>query len=240
MREEAEMTTPASEDPVIPVTVGGPIAEGVGMRIRRPRRGGGARRGVVALVLVTGIQMTLGSPASAQDRTRPRIDAETARELLASRARGGGWWVASNAEHRTRDDRVPDYYAMRYELVPGGFASTGCMWGGRDGEPLGPFWTFLSAWDPVEEALLLYQVNSAGAVAIGHGWPGDGSAADEVAIQQIVAPGQPSARIRHLSTLSHPDTLRTRSFDWRDGTWMPRREDVWVWTPAEGREPPVC
>lgn len=160
--------------------------------------------------------------------------------MMVSQARGDGWWTASNAEYRARDDRLPDYYAMRFELAPGGYASVGCMWGGRDGELLGPFWLFQSTWDPAEEAVRLYQVTPTGMVAQGHGALTGGEDEEEEAIQEIHRPGQEPSRIRHLASHPDPDTLVTRSFDWRDGRWIPRRHDVWIWTPAEGREPPVC
>lgn len=187
--------------------------------------------------LVLAAAAIVASPGHAEAQLK-KIDAATARELLSSPHAGEpGWWVASNADHRARNDRLPDYYAMRFELAPGGYASTGCMWGGRDGELLGPFWHFQSAWDPTEEAVLMYQVNPTGAVAIGHGVLDGGR---EEAIQEMHVPGRRTARIRHLSSYVHPDTMVTRSFDWRDGVWAPRRHDVWVWTPAAGRKPPVC
>lgn len=188
-----------------------------------------------ALILAAATALAGAGPAEAQLK---KIDAATAKEMLSSPHAGEeGWWVASNADYRAEDDSRPDYYAMRFELAPGGYASTGCMWGGRDGEVVGPFWHFQSAWDPTEEAVLMYQVNPSGMVGIGHGVLDGGQ---EESIQEMHVPGQPVARIRHLSSYAHPDTMVTRSFDEVDGAWEPRRQDRWVWTPADGQEPPFC
>jgi len=194
-------------------------------RLGRPGVGGGGALTFLLLIATGG---------AGQEAPRPALDAETAREMLARQARADGWWVASNAEHRARNDALPDYYAMRFELGPAGYSSTGCMWGGRDGETLGPYWSFFNAWDPLERALLLYQVNPDGFAAVGHGWATGGENGEEEAI------GRDPTRFRHVNTMPHPDTLVTRSFGWSDGEWVPRRHDVWVWTPAEGREWPVC
>lgn len=76
----------------------------------------------------------VASPGHAEAQLK-KIDAATAREMLSSPHAGEpAWWVASNAGYRARNDRLPDYYAMRFELAPGGYASTGCRWGARDGE----------------------------------------------------------------------------------------------------------
>jgi hypothetical protein len=154
-----------------------------------------------------------------------------ARETLAARARPGGWWVASNAEYREGTQET-DFYAMSFRTVPGGLASTGCLWGETDGEVFGPYWHFFAAWDPGEEAVLVYQSSPGGAVAIGHERAGGAT------VQTIHVPGQAPMRIRHTSDTSDPDLLIDRSFDEVDGAWQPRRQYTWVWTPAEGRKPP--
>lgn len=181
------------------------------------------------------------APAAAQrdEAARPRgaLTADGARAMLERMAPGDGWWVTRNDAYTSADPAEPDYYAMRFERGPTGLTVSGCMWGGKDDRLVGPFWHFFAAWDPSERAVLLYQVAPGGAVAVGHAVERDGV---REGVQWLHVPGQPAVRIRHLSERPHPDTLQNRGFAEEGGEWRPRRRYTWVWTPADGADPPVC
>jgi hypothetical protein len=196
------------------------------------------RLSVVCILLATfamGARVTT-RPAAAQDAGKASeaagaLTIEQARQVLAARSRPGGWWVTSNAAYAEGTEETASY-AMQFQPVPGGLASTGCLWGETDAEVFGPYWYFYAAWDPVEEAILVYQSSPGGAAAIGH------QTSERETVQTIQLPGQPAFRIRHTSEFPDPDTLVDQSFNEVDGAWQERRQYTWVWTPAEGRESP--
>jgi len=160
---------------------------------------------------------------------------QEARQILAARVHGDGWWVASNAVYADAPGES-ESYSMRYRAVPGGQAITGCLWGETGGAVDGPFWYFYAAWDPVERAILVYQSSPGGAVAIGHQRPGPAGVGETE--QTLERPGQPAIRVRHTSEFPHPDTLVDRSFEEGPEGWQARRSYEWIWTPPGGREAP--
>ncbi len=135
-----------------------------------------------------------------------------------------GWWLTSNAAYRDSDGGTTAY-AIRYRLLPGGVAATGCLWGVRESRVVGPFWTFLRGWAPAESAAFFYQTSPAGAT--GFGWQRLTGPSTAEVIQTFTLPDGSTSRQRHDSRAAG-DTLHDASFEHRDGQWVSRRSYTWV------------
>ncbi|MGH7576857.1 MAG: WD40 repeat domain-containing protein, partial [Longimicrobiales bacterium] len=139
----------------------------------------------------------------------------------------GGTWLTSNEEHRTQQNQEAHRYGMRYSMGLGGSAQHGCLWGEwPDREPI-VFWTYFTAWDPTRQQLLLQQSGANGVIGLGYETPGTG-----IADQRFTAPDGTTWDQRHVTTMTPPDTLVTRSFQKEDGSWEPRRTYRWVRQPS--------
>lgn len=138
-----------------------------------------------------------------------------------------GVWIASNAEYQAEDGGI-DSYGMAYALQPSGLSATGCLWIQRNGEPQGVAWQFIMAWDPGRQAGLVYQSNAAGMVAIGY-MEDLGPGRPEL-VQQLWSPDGSVTRIGHTERMDGPDRRVSRSLEWVDGGWSPRRAYTWVRT----------
>ncbi len=153
---------------------------------------------------------------------------------LEFRTRGGTVWWTSNAAYEEEDGGI-DAYLMRFDMVPGGLAAEGCLWGERDGEVVGPFWKFFMGWDPVEGKGLVYQASPGGMVGNGHATsPEEGLT---IAEQVFRTPDGATASVRHETREPDADTDESRSFDGVDGEWVPRRTYTWHRREADG---PPC
>jgi len=115
---------------------------------------------------------------------------------------------------------------MSFTIQPGGVSATGCLWGERNGEVEGVFWRFFQGWDPVRGAGLVYQAHPTGIIGIGHVEDrGDG---EPELVQDFVGPDGTAFRTGHFERWDGPDRRVSRSVDFVDGAWQPRRSYAWV------------
>ena len=173
-------------------------------------------------ILVTALTTVLSLHAGAQAISTDSVAREQFKRRLADQT--DGWWLAPNARYQAEDGGI-EAYGLVFRLLPGGLGATGCLWGVRGGATLGPFWHFLSGWDPVSRRGFAYQTAPSGAVGFGHSRElPDGQG--EI-VQAFEWPGRPAMRVRHLSRVV-ADTSFDRSFDEVDGRWVARRSYDWV------------
>ncbi len=182
-----------------------------------------------AVAVATALMWINPVSASAQDVPDDGVAAEqvAARDaFVASLANmTDGAWMASNAEYRDEDGGIQTF-GLALDLVPGGLAAVGCLWGEIDGEVIGVFWQFFQAWDPVAGKGLVYQSSPAGAIAIGHLDPRPDVQPE--LIQTMFAPDGSSVEVAHHERWTDADTRVGGSLGWDDGEWVPQRTYTWV------------
>lgn len=171
------------------------------------------------------IVVTLGAAEAAQ--AQEPLAADTGwRVHLAYLPAGSGTWLASNERYRTADNGEPASYGQRYWSGFGKTTVHGCLWGEYPGQrPV--FWHFFTAWDPERNALIVHQESGNGTIGLGSESIGTG-----IADQVFTRPGGGSSRSRHESRRLSADTMVTRSLDWVNDSWVPRREYTWVRQPV--------
>ena len=144
-------------------------------------------------------------------------------ERLAAEA--PGVWIASNADY-LEEDGGTEIYGLDWQVLPGGVASRGCLWGETDGVAT-IFWEFSQLWDPVENRGIIYQSAPNGSIAIGYYRPEWGEA--EGMVQVLLAPDGSGVEIRHTTEHDGPDIRQDRSFTREIGAveWVPSRGYRW-------------
>lgn len=163
-----------------------------------------------------------GSPlgAFAQEASAWHSDRQLAfLETLQRQARGA--WIATNAAYGEAGEGVEEY-GLAYELLPGGQAALGCLWGETDRQVVGVYWQFFMAWDPVAQKGMVYQANPDGTVGFGSFEDPPGPPL----IQTFVGPNG-TGRIAHSSEYPDEDTHVSGSLTMQDGEWV--QQDSWTW-----------
>jgi len=198
-----------------------------GVRAMRYR----VRSALTALVLVNTVSSAVAQTSQGVAPAQGQATLERWQGHLENQARDGTIWWTSNAAYV--DDDAIDAYLIRYEMLPGTLAARGCLWGERDGQVMGPFWEFFMAWDVEQRRPMLYQVSPADISGIGYlTWSNDGT---EIAEQTFRQPDGSITRVMHETTVPDHDTRVSRSFDWIDEQWTPRRS--YTWTRRRGAPP---
>jgi hypothetical protein len=147
------------------------------------------------------------------------------RESLAYTVGEGTYWWTSNAEHMG-EGVEPPAYGTAWEYGVGKTSVRGCLFSETDEGPRLE-WEFFQAWDPAEQSLYSWQTTESGGVGSGYAVPvGIGDTGEMV--QTFVWPDGTEQRIRHEAIHAHQDTMVTRSFNWIDGEWKPRRTYTWI------------
>jgi hypothetical protein len=173
-----------------------------------------------SIVLIS-VFAALGFEAAAAQAT------ESAQGIFRARisALAPGAWIASNAEYREVDGGI-DRFGLDWDLVPGGNAARGCLWGVTSGTETA-FWEFLFYWDPAAEQAVLYQASPAGAIAVGAVDPTRPES--EMMSQILVQPNGSRREVGHTTRLEGADVRIDRSFQRAVGTteWAPGRTYRW-------------
>ena len=135
----------------------------------------------------------------------------------------GDAWITSNEAYVSEAEPAVAYgTAMR--LQPGGLSATGCLWSIRPDDTSRIEWRFFQAWDPVREQGMLYQSSAGGMVGFGHFQRVEG---EPDLVQDFNGPAGPSFRAGHYETWEGEGTRVSRSVNWDEGRWAPRREYIW-------------
>lgn len=80
--------------------------------------------------------------------------------------RDGGTWVTPNPDV-TEESWSPDHYGMEWQASNNGTMLRGRLYGLRDGEIVGEYWTFAEFWHPGERTVVIEQWNSFGGYGVG-------------------------------------------------------------------------
>lgn len=182
---------------------------------------------------VTRLVVLLGVLALLRPGTAAAQSAGDAHQLFRDRlaALSPGAWVASNAAYSQMDGGI-ERFGLDWDLVPGGNAARGCLWG-ETGDTSRAFWEFFFYWDPVLELAVIYQTSPAGAIAVGTVDPTRPES--EMVSQTLVQPNGDRFEIGHTTHPEGEHVRIDRSFrraigasEWVTGRtyrWE-RREDV--------------
>lgn len=113
--------------------------------------------------IVIAILLVVASPAFAQthsalpDWWHDHVDFIT---------RDGGTWVTPNPDV-IDDPRSPDHYGMKWRAENNGTMLRGRLYGIRDGEVIGEYWTFAEFWHPGESKVVIEQWSANGGYGVG-------------------------------------------------------------------------
>jgi len=184
---------------------------------------------LVPIALVLSWTLLLPSEARAQ------TDAdgfEAWRARLAGIAPGA--WVASNAAWEEEDGGT-ERYGLDWELLPGGVAARGCLWGER-AQTRTVYWEFSQYWDPLAGEGVIVQTGGGGAIALGRIDPLVPET--EMVVQTMVQPNGARFEIGHTAEMEGPDVRIDHSFQRAIGAteWTPGRS--YRWERREGVEAP--
>jgi hypothetical protein len=140
----------------------------------------------------------------------------------------GGTWITDNARYRS-DDEPAEAYGITWQWGPGRQSMVGRLFGRAGGRDLGTYWEFRVYWHPSRRVAVIAQYGAGG--AIGEGPMREVGPNATESDQTFWGPDGAESRVRHELTLDG-DEHTTRSYDWKDGRWEPRRTYVWRRTPA--------
>lgn len=143
-----------------------------------------------------------------------------------------GAWTADNAAYQS-DDEPFDAYRLEWTREAGGGFLQGRLFGLREGERVGPFWTFVQFWHPGEQRLVVQQFGAGGVVGLGAVEP-DGEHVTRL-VQTLWAPDGSPSQTGHRTERLGPDAHQGRSFAiGADGVWTPQRSYRWERVPDDG------
>ncbi len=113
------------------------------------------------LIALTVLCIAVAAPALAQDELPSWWQ-----DHVYFMSHEGGTWRAANRDV-TEDPRSPDHFEMVWTRVNDGYGLRGRLYGLRDGENVGEYWTFAEFWHPGEARAILEQWSARGAYGIG-------------------------------------------------------------------------
>ncbi|MGJ8664634.1 MAG: polysaccharide deacetylase family protein [Marinicella sp.] len=136
-----------------------------------------------------------------------------------------GLWKASNAEYQSDSEPFSDYL-IEWTWGIGKTHLNGQLYGLKEGEKTGNFWTFNQFWDPVKNQARLLQFGYGSKIGDGYIRPVGDQQIET--IQTFSSPKITAYLERHLSTYAE-NGLRTTSFQQDEhGQWQPGRSYIWV------------
>lgn len=190
---------------------------------RRPG-GQGPRGRVAALAVLVGLG-ALVATGSSGDRPGASQETPSWREAFDYTVGDGTYWWTSNAAY-LKDGDVAPAYGTAWVHGYGGTSVRGCLFAETEQGPALQ-WEFFQGWDPARQALYSWQTTQTGAIGAGYGAPAGPGETEEME-QTFTWPDGTEVRVKHEAEHVHRDTMVTRSFNWVDGAWQPRRTYTWV------------
>jgi hypothetical protein len=174
------------------------------------------------LILILTLSLT-AFPTHGQDAA-PGAPPEWYLEHNEFLTRDGGIFHTDNSAYKSEGEPW-EAYGLAWEKGPSGLAVRGRLFGLRDGRDAGTFWEFFVYWHPAEGRAYMMQIGGGGALGVGTLEPPreDGSHRSE---QTFHSPAGDVTRVAH-EIRNQGDVHDTRSFDWAEGEWTPRRHYVW-------------
>jgi hypothetical protein len=138
--------------------------------------------------------------------------------------RGSGAWETPNPAAAS-DPEAPQAYGMQWERVNDGAGLTGRLYGVRNGEETGEFWTFREFYHPGRGVVVIEQWGGPGVYGFGETTaPGPDRGETD---QTFWLPDGRSWREGHR-TVEDGDLYHTDVFDIdADGNWTQRDRNVW-------------
>ena len=147
----------------------------------------------------------------------------------------GQAWITDNSAYMSEEEAW-EQYGIEWHWEADSTAITGRLFGLVGGEDRATFWDMRLSWEEDRQVARIWQKHtSSGAVGDG-AMRATGNGIETEGIQTFTSPTGATTRVRHLSTTTE-DTHDTRSFDWVDGEWQPRRRYVWTKQPLRAGAP---
>jgi len=144
-----------------------------------------------------------------------------------------GIWQTSNAEHQSAAEPFSDYL-IEWSWGVGKTNLEGRLFGLKDGQETGNFWTFKQYWDATKNQARLLQFGYGGMVGDGHIQPYANNQIET--IQTFSSPKTDTFIERHLNTYSD-EGLTTASFQQdEEGNWQAKRSYLWQKIPENDQK----
>lgn len=168
-----------------------------------------------------------GSPVLSH-RIAPPQNAPPPEWLLGEMRRlvtDGEAWIADNVAYVSSDEPWEEY-GLEWRWEADSTSITGRLFGLVGGEDRATFWELRLSWDERRQVARIWQKHARRELVGDGTLRPTGNGTETEGIQTFTGPDGASSRVRHLATTTE-DTHDTRSFDWVDGEWQPRRHYVW-------------
>ncbi len=182
--------------------------------------------GKFTLTLVKGVDgnwLIFSDMDSGNGGTRKPVAAPTwFAEHIRLMTNGDGRWFADNSDYQS-DDEPFDQYGLEWTSEMNGNLMRGRLFGVRDGEETGAFWTFSVMWDPARGRAMVYQVGGDGTLGVGHLTH---STRGEELVMDFTSPAGSSYRTRHTETTAN-GVRTSESFQHSEDGWQPSRTYHW-------------
>lgn len=163
-----------------------------------------------------------GVPSAAAEAAQPVSAPQWHLDEIAFLTRGGGRWIASNAEYKNENEPFDEYVIeWKQDYAK---SMSGRLFGVADGKPSVDFWRYRQYWHPGKGEAILQQFGAGGAVGVGPLRPDDGKMRLE---QVFYPPSGGTNRMGHISYNPDADTHVTESYAIQDGEWTLNRTYIW-------------
>lgn len=146
---------------------------------------------------------------------------------LVELAADGDRWVADNTEYRSVNE-PEEFYVTQWRRGLGR-SLTGRLYAIVDGRETEDYWRYQVYWDPIVGEARVTQFSRGGAVGSGTLVKVDD---DFFLDQQFSVPEGARWRTLHRTTFASGVQL-SRSYDWQNGSWVPKRSYRWERRAAE-------
>lgn len=166
------------------------------------------------------------APANAQSGSAARTD--TPAWALAEMGRmvnDGDFWITDNSAY-TGPEEPWEEYGMEWSWSQDSSSVEGRLFGLIGGEDRQTFWQMRMSWDGANQRFRLWQSHLTSGVVGDGEITRTGNGDETEAIQTFTAQDGTVSRVKHLSTTTR-EVHETRSYDWVDGEWQPRRQYTW-------------
>lgn len=176
--------------------------------------------------LLVALALTLIACAASAKEAGPALPAWYVQEL-SQLSQGSGLWVADNTPFKGEAE-THDAYAVEWRMTPDRRGLTGRLFGLAGRTRSADLWQFRIHWDAKQRQAIVQQFSTSG--TIGYGTL-NGFDRATLTDQTFTAPDGRQWRELHHAWFEGKVHV-TRSFEWHDGSWMPKRSYRWLLMPS--------